>query len=336
MTFMKNNFVKFTAALLALTLVSCLDDDKYALDPSGTNNVIEFVDPQVPNSPFGAIYPAWVEAYTIAPSATFTRTIRYSGPQDNDKDIVVTVAVDPVALEDYNRHMDEGIDGSDALHGNTFELLPASNYQIDNATITIPAGQKEAQVSVTIFPELFDLTKSYALPLRIVSASSGVLSKHYSVGIFGVGIKNKYDAVYNANVQLTGWLAYSISEAAQDYPDGIGLVTTGPNSVGIANYLRGDNLLPGFSLNADGSTGATGFGAASPVFTFDANNKLINVDNAIADDGRGRDFELNPAATAEENVFDPVNRTLNANFLFKQNGRPTAVVKWKLEFESER
>jgi hypothetical protein len=50
---MKKNFLRICVALLGITLVACLDDDKYALDPSGTENVIEFYDPSVPTSPSG-------------------------------------------------------------------------------------------------------------------------------------------------------------------------------------------------------------------------------------------------------------------------------------------
>jgi hypothetical protein len=66
---MKKNFLRICVALLGLTLVACLDDDKYALDPSGSENVIEFYDPSVPSSPAGAIYPVWTA--TTAVQAAF-------------------------------------------------------------------------------------------------------------------------------------------------------------------------------------------------------------------------------------------------------------------------
>jgi hypothetical protein len=326
---MKKKFLKIVAVLtIGALMVSCLDDEKYALDPAGSHNVIEFLDPSVPVSPTGSIYPVYLSAFTLAPEAQSNQTISYSGAHGNDRDIELTLAVDPIALADYNEQMEE-------LHGPTFELLPEANYSIPT-TVIIPAGQTKVNVSITVYPQQFDLAKTYALPLRIVSASHGILSAHFSVAVLGMAIKNKYDGEYAANIQLAGWGAYGISGVAEDYPDNIGLVTAGPKSVSIANYLRGDNLLPGFSANTDGSTSATGFGAASPVFTFDDNDKLINVDNAIADDGRGRDFVLNPAATAEENLYNPATKTFIANFLFKQNSRPDAVCKWTLVFDRDR
>lgn len=332
---MKNIFVRCIAALLTVMLVSCLNDDKYALDPSGSNNVIEFDDPQVPNSPFGSIYPAWVEAFQLAPSATFTRTIQFAGAQSNDQDIVVQVEVDPTALAEYNRQQNEGLNGGDPLHGPTFELIPEANYQIDNATITIPRGQKEAEISVTIFPEAFDLSRTYALPLRIVSASTGVLSKHYSVGIFGVVVKNRYDANYDVDLRLSGWSAYGIQDGGPlvPYTDGIGLVTTGPNTVGLANNWAGTNLLPGLT----NVLANTQFGNASPVFTFDDTGKLTSVHNAIAPvAGQNRTFEINPAAAPDENVFDADARSINLNFLMKQDGRPNQTVQMYLTFAEER
>lgn len=325
---MKNYILKIVTLLLAMNLVACLDDKKYALDPSGTDNVIEFIDPQVPNSPAGSIYPSWVEAFPVAASATFERTVRYSGPNSNSKDIEVEIAVDPIALDEYNSQMINDLGGA------TFELLPDDHYDISSLTLTIPKGEREAKFTVTIYPGVFDLSKKYALPIRIVSASSGTLSARWSVGIFGVVVKNKYDAAYTCDLLMTGWAAYGIQSGGPfvEYPGPIGLVTTGPNTNGLANLYAGTNLLPGFTA----TLGATQFGAASPLFTFDANDKLVGVTNALPDDGRGRTFVINPAATPAENVFDPETRSIDINIIFKQNGRPDNITQMYLTFDSER
>ena len=136
---------------------------------------------------------------------------------------------------------------------------------------------------------------------------------------------------------MIGWSAYNISNAKpENYPSNIELVTSAAKSVGIKNLLRGDILIPGFSLNADGTTSATGFGDASPVFNFDDNNKVISVTNVFEGNARGRTFTVNPAATADQNVYDPVKKTLIVNFLFKQNGRPNCVCIWKMTFAKDR
>jgi hypothetical protein len=187
---MKKNLFKISVAFLGIILAGCLDDGKYALDPSKTNNVIEFYDASVPTNPAGAIYPVWTTTTEIVPSFTFEQEISFSGPNGNSSDIDLTLAVDPVALDEYNNQMT--LD----LHGATYELMPSTHFEFTDVTATIPAGQTRTSISITVFPEEFDLTKNFALPIRIVSASKGVVSAHFSVAILAVVIKNKYDGVY--------------------------------------------------------------------------------------------------------------------------------------------
>ena len=183
---MKKNILKISIALSVIALAGCLDDDKYALDPDGTQNVIEFLDPNVPVSPSGAIYPAWSEAFKYETTVHLERTISFSGPNDNNKDIEVTIDVDPVALDDYNQQMD------DDLHGDTYELMPANYYAFDATTVTIEKGETKVNIGITLFPPQFDLSKSFALPIRITSSSSGVLSRQFSVGIFSELQSHRY------------------------------------------------------------------------------------------------------------------------------------------------
>lgn len=229
--FMKNKIVRIYVVLLGVVLASCLDDSQYALDPSGSQNIIEFLDPSVPVSPAGAIYPAWTTSLEVSPRADFEQVISYSGPNGNSKDIQVTLAVDPTALQAYNTQM------TNELHGGTYELMPASNYSLTTLTATIPKGETKVSIPVTVFPDKFDLSKSYAIPLRIVSASSGNISAHFSVAILVVVVKNKYDGTYS----ITGGSITRNSATGPDltlggnYNSGLemDLVTIDGTSVGI-------------------------------------------------------------------------------------------------------
>lgn len=350
---MKNNIVKIGVLLLGINLAACLDDSKYALDPNGTNNVIEFYDPSVPSSPSGAVYPAWVRAFPLGEEDQFEQIINYAGPNSNDKDIVLELEVDPLALEEYNTQLTVGLNGADPLDESfvPYELLPEDLYDIADLTVTIPKGERTATVSVTIYPNDFDLSKRFALPLRIKSASSGVLSAHFSVGIFAIVIKNEFDAAYDLAMWTTGWQAYGIynSMVFLDYPNpGMGLATTGPNTVQCVNLWAGSNLLPGAT-----TTGFTQFGNASPIFTFDLNltsvdidanpatppvmvNKLLSVTNGIFPNPAGRQFEINPSAAASDNWFNPADRSANFNFLLKATGRPDMTNYFNLTFRAER
>ncbi len=193
---MKKTFLRICVALLGVSLVACLDDTKYALDPSGTENVIEFYDPSVPTSPSGSIYPVWTASTEVSPEFTLEQIISYSGPNSNDKDIELTLEVDPAALEEYNTQMTEGLNGAAALNGSTYELMPEANYDLDQTTVTIPKGEKKVTISITLYPDQFDLSKSFVIPLRIASSSHGILSEHYSVALLAVVVKNIYDGVY--------------------------------------------------------------------------------------------------------------------------------------------
>lgn len=187
---MKKNFLKISAVLIGFVLVSCLDDDKYALDPSGSENVIEFTDPSVPNSPSGAVYPLWTAVTELQDSYTFSQTVSYSGPNSNNKDIELVIEVDPTALEEYNRQME------DVLHSDIYEMMPPSFYDFPATTVTIPKGQNKATFDITVFPVEFDLSRTFALPLRITSSSDGILSQHFSAALFAVVVKNLYDGIY--------------------------------------------------------------------------------------------------------------------------------------------
>lgn len=188
---MKKNYIKICTVLAGLSLVACLDDDKYALDPDGTHNVIEFIDPSVPNSPAGAIYPLWTTVTELQPNFTFQQTISYSGPNSNDSNIELVVEVDPTALQDYNQQM------TDDLHDATYEMMPANYYTFTPTTVTIPKGSNKVDFDILVHPDQFDLSRTFALPLRITSASKGVLSAHYSTAMFVVVVKNLYDGIYH-------------------------------------------------------------------------------------------------------------------------------------------
>ncbi len=62
--------------------------------------------------------------------------------------------------------------------------LPANTYTLSTTTVNIPAGQRAGQVTLTIFKGLLDPTKSYMLPIKLVSTTggytlSGNMAVHY-------------------------------------------------------------------------------------------------------------------------------------------------------------
>lgn len=292
---MKKNLLKIFAVLLGISLGACLNDTKYALDPSGSKNIIEFFDPSVPSNPAGAIYPVWTSVTEIVPEFEFDQEISFSGPNANSEDIVLTLAVDPLALEAYNQQMVDGLQGS------TYEMMPQNYYAFDDFTVTIPKGQTRATISVKVFPGLFDLTKNFALPLRIVSASSGIISAHFSVAILAVVVKNKYDGIYDILGGQVTRLVGGVQDAALggEYNDGLqmSLATVNGNTVGITPLWKDGS-------NIGGVTGTQ--------FSIDETTNLVTVS------ATGNSTLKNIPATI--NAYNPVDQTFEVSFTWSTPG----------------
>ncbi len=207
-------------------------------------------------------------------------------------------------------------------------LMPAGSYTVNSLNVAIPAGEITSDAVKITIPDatVLDPSKKYGIGFKITSADQGyVVAKNLSSVVIAFTIKNKYDGKYNLNMTSVGWGAYSIADGENcDYPPDFDLITDGPTSLTIFNNSRGDNLQPGFTPGC----GPTAFGAASPKYTFDANDKLVSVVNIIPDDGRGRAFQVAPLAGS--NYFDPATKTIYMNYIMKQNGRPdqTLTLTW--------
>lgn len=325
---MKNILSYICLVVMGGTLFSCLDDETAPLDPTGSKNVIEFYDNSVPISPAGAIYPAWVTSFGVSPEATFEQTISFSGANDNDKNIEITLAVDPIALEDYNEQMAELSETYQP-----YEILPESNYSIPNMTVTIPAGQTKANVTITVFPDKFDLSKNYAIPLRIQSASHGILSAHFSVAILATVVKNKYDGVYTVSVpegytNAQGMVDVTNAAFSGVYPKTVELRTVNGNTV---NYYDQEYSLQGHIFNT--GDGASYWGGFAAQFQFDESNQVISVVNALGQGNNNRSGKLDaaqPSAPVMEFEADGVTpKTMTIWYIMRQENTATDRAFWK-------
>jgi hypothetical protein len=233
------------------------------------------------------------------------------------------------------------LDSFNANNGTSYELLPTDAYTItpgsgitvsgDTWTINLAAGEFAREVAIQLDKTKMDLSKQYGFGFEITSATAGTVAKDNGEALVNVLIKNKYDGVYGLNITTVGWGAYGISDGpALDYPDDIGLGTTGESSVNLFNYGRQDHLQPAFTSAGD----PTAFGATGPEFTFNASDQLIKVDNTVPDDGRGRDFVLAPLAGS--NYFDPATKTFYAYYIMKQNGRPDQFITCIFTYKGPR
>jgi hypothetical protein len=321
---MKNILKIYLMLMSAVLVTSCLEDETAPLDPSGSQNVIEFFDPSVPSSPAGAIYPAWTTAFSVSPEAQFEQVISYSGPNPNDKDINLTLEIDPIALEDFNEQMA-------ALGSSTYEVLPAENYSIPSMTVTIPKGQTRITIPITVYPDQFDLSRSFAIPLRIASASSGIISEHYSVAILATVVKNKYDGIYTVEGSM---IDVTNADFVGIYPKTVELRTVDGTTVNY--YDRGEALAGHLFLNK-ATGGGTYWGGFLAQFKFDgvagATNEIVSVVNALGQGNNNRSGKLDPAAGAKH-VFtfeaDGVTpKTMEVWYIMRQENTSTDRAFWK-------
>jgi hypothetical protein len=257
---------KYLSLLLLVSVVgltSCLKDD-VNMDPDETPNVIEIFQeiPMPTTSPSGSVHPLYTVSFNVVPSVDYAVHVNYSGPDNAPEDIQVTLAVDPQAMTDYN-------DDQDAH----FELMPANVYDVDTWTVTIPAGQKMATLNFQFFTDQFDLSKSYALPLKIVSVSSGTISGNYGTVLFGVVAKNKFDGRY----MVSGTCVDANGLYKGDYPRTIDLQTVNSNTVRIYEV---DWDYPNYIVVSIATGGGANTGIR-PAFRFDeTTGEILGITNS--------------------------------------------------------
>lgn len=296
------------AAFFILAQTACLKDSVGNSDPKGgTNNAVEFQNSSVPVS-YTSIYPEYANSLLWNPDTSgFNINFNWTGTQFTaPEDIKITIAIDTAALRAFN---------ADQSANDT--LPPADAYSFPT-TVTIPKGSNGATIycHVTLTSD-WDYNASYVLPLTITSASYGAVSTNYGTAMYGIAGRNKYDGSYSLTQRQVGWSTYGIDDGSTyTWPNNVGFVTAGASSNSTSDKNEGSLLLAFTS-----SGGATGFGATTPLFTFDASsNAITSVSNTTPDDGRGRTLYLNPAVT--DSRYDPSTKTIYAAFIMTQNGRP--------------
>jgi hypothetical protein len=185
---MKNILSKIGLFSVAvLTLTSCLDEDPL-FDPDKTTGVIELVE-QAPLVVVGSVYPMNRLTFEAVPEAEIEVIVQFSGAFNAPENIDVTLEVSPSDIPAYNE--DQNLSDGDeyyVLSDNKYELPGGGN----SVTVTIPKGQKRTSFMVKVKPDQFGFDKNYALPLKISSASSGVVSGNFGHMIYAVIPNNEW------------------------------------------------------------------------------------------------------------------------------------------------
>ena len=293
-------------SLVSVALTGCLKDNYYDTHQSqafsgGTTQVIS-LGLNVTSADNVALL-----AYNNSDNDTTVNLVpvELGGPNAASQDVVVTL-----------ENADDIVDSTNTADGSDF-ALNTGQIVIPSFQVTIPADQRIGYLKATFKPSSL-IGTTYGLGFRIVSvAQQGYVIGNLSHGMAIVLIKNKYDGKYRLTQKSVGWGAYSGFADGVSYvwPSAMGFRTKGALTNGFENPSSGI-LQPMFLVGG----GTSALGATDPAFTFDASDKLVSVTNDAPDDGRGRQFVINPAVT--DSRYDPATKTIYMAYIGSQNGRP--------------
>lgn len=314
------------AAIIATAGSGCLkdelaDDELTFPDIKSSPNVVELLGAREPVSQMISFAVSLISS--DKDTTLNLQPVRLASDQPAPEDIQVELELVPSLLTTYN-----------TATGSKLVAPAASLYRFPNGlTVTIPKGSREGPLNIVTKPSAL-VGPEYGLALRIKSVSNPkyLISGNHNSSVIIIGVRNKYDGVYTLKLKTTGWAAYGISDnVTLTYPEDISMITSSATAVALYNPLFGTGFQPGFTSTGD----PTGFGAATPVFTFDpATDKLVSVINSSPPDSRNRTFELIPTVTTSR--FDPATKTIYAAYYLKQNGRPNMSIFDTLTYKGPR
>ena len=180
----KKIFLKFSTLLLltgTLFLSSCLKDSRF-VDFSKVGTVVDF--------PLGGTLNFGSDAITESTDTVVRQfSINVASPNLPTSSTSITLSVnDPAVIAAYNA-------SNTAV---AFVAMPTSAFVFNTTTVTIPAGKNTAILSVTIYKNQLDPSKSYMLPIAIVSSPGATVSANLGTHYFHV-IGNPFAGNYTWN-----------------------------------------------------------------------------------------------------------------------------------------
>jgi hypothetical protein len=222
----------------------------------------------------------------------------------------VVIREDASAITAYN-----------AAHSTSYIALPATAFTIDPSnpkagndyTLTFNPGEFYKQLKITV-PDasVLDPNRKYALGFTLGSVdNNGKISASENQVVVEVGLKNRWDGVYEVNGTMVDLTTATITGA---YPLTWELRTTGANTLAVFDKSRGaqtHNILSGGALSQYGTFGLN--------MTIDpATNKITSVINPFGQPAaNGRSAALDPTGV---NAYDPATKTFRIKYFMLQPG----------------
>lgn len=323
---MKKNFLQIIAFVLMLSIVSSCRKDAFEGTPSKGK---------------GKTFLRFANAATTAP-----RVITFFSPFTDLKDVVVfslkrdaysnqslnsTVVVnldfDAAGLTAHNTSANASItmmpEAMYAVKGNEFERT-STGYKV-----TFAPGEVSKTFSITIDGSKFDLSKTYAIMLKVagVTGDATVTANTKEATIMSVmSIKNAYDGVFSiTSGHVQRWTAFPTLDAGtlsgdmSQNPD-VTLSSIDANTVEITNMK--------WSVSANG-------GVVSGLAGVD--NLRLTVDPAT---NSVRVFALGNTTLAniagEANSWNPTTKTFTLNFDWNQTSNKRAITNFVIKYSKSR
>jgi hypothetical protein len=320
---MRQSKIFFFLLAAAVSVTSCLKKDRMNIDQElGPKNVVEFDNTGNNAAKVTSKYPSFYsDLGVLAPgqSKNFNINVSYSGADVAPEDITVKLEIDQAALDKYNEDNETDL------------VIPPTDVITFPSTLVIKKGERKATGTATVtIANSYDYNVGYGLPLKIASASSGLISGNFGKAIFSFGIRNRFDGEYT----VTGTMVDHGGAFKAYLPMKYWLITSGALKVdGYDPVVWEDYFIPIYS-----GSSVSGYGSFSPVFTFDDNNNIVSVTNIYGQPaGNTRYAQLDPSG---ENKFDPATGTIKVKFFMYQpsviGSGPRVEFDWTLTRKGDR
>jgi hypothetical protein len=171
---MKTNLKSIALALAFGSLTACLPDDALFTD-NGSNSIVELYNlssNRAASEEYGSRDLSDLDYVTISDTEfEFPVIVNFTGANGTPEDVTIELAID----ETIAASVSNGI----------YTVLPKSAYALPSSnTVTIPKGTNRINYTIKVHASLLSDGQTYALGVKIVSASKGTISKNFSAGAY--------------------------------------------------------------------------------------------------------------------------------------------------------
>jgi len=246
-------------------------------------------------------------------------TVRRNVPNNTElnKPLDVVIMQDAAALAAYN-----------TAHTTSYIALPADSYTIDAGnpktgddwTLKFGAGEFAKPIRIQLDASKLDLSKQYAFAFKLKDAAGNAISSAYNNVIVEVGVKNKYDGIY----EVTGTLVDVVNATITgNYPLNWDLRTAGSSKVKVYDRATGTQTHLIFAAGSPSQYGTFGLDV-----TFDpVSDAIASIKSPFEPAANTRAAALDESG---ENRYDPATKTVKIKYFMLQ---PSLITPYRTSFD---